>query len=297
MSVNEYDRRRTFGDGKTDSDDEIFKTTRIDVFDITEKTLSYGDRSQIFPTAKSRQADDPQQKYSEYALLIRRKIDKDDKPQQTLVEFQSSTLCACIRELLSDYPDLNLNATPIVFEKPYVALFHKRKEIREYMLDRRRTEKEKKHLNVLKDFMVKNLAEAEAIDTHMVQHGVITFQWLWLLFSPGDWILYRDQEYDECYRFFESYNRLNMYNEPEFVVKAWGWDYNGKLFGPSLREFVIPQFVGNRGIQQLDIVPTKFLGEEEWGRISKELVKRGHEWKRCARFSHFEYNGENSSDE
>ncbi|KAF2204160.1 P-loop containing nucleoside triphosphate hydrolase protein [Delitschia confertaspora ATCC 74209] len=293
MSVDEYNKRRTFEDGqnRVDDNDDVFKTTKIDSFDVTEKLLQYGDRSQIFPTAKSRQADNPEQKYAEYAILIRRKIDHEDRPRATTVEFQSAIICACIRELLKDYPDLNLNARPIVFERPYIALFHKRKEIREYIDHPDREDSQKTHLKVLKDFLNKNLAEAEAIDSSMVRYGLIRFEWLWLLFCPGDWVLFRDQEYEECYRFFGAFQRTNNYNEQEFVVKAWGWDHNGKLFGPNLREFIIPQFVGNRRIEQLHLFPTKFMDKSDWEGIAKRLVERGRIWKRCVSFSHLEYDG------
>jgi hypothetical protein len=96
---------------------------KVELVDITEKER-WGDRSVISLTSSRHQAKAEVERFSEYALVLRRYVDRDGDRVRISLEVRSSIIRVCLKENLQDYPYLNIHSTPIVIYAPYPPLFH-----------------------------------------------------------------------------------------------------------------------------------------------------------------------------
>jgi hypothetical protein len=301
MSLNDYNSERgttiseltastaTEGPGE-DPENKEPRTTRIELMDITEKDRPYGDRPLIIPTSSFNQAKDIDAKYREYALLLRRKINKDGDRLSTALEIWSPLVRAALREILADCSYLNLAACPIVIPQPYHALFHYRRELRAFAEGLVRTEEEKKHIAVLINFMQTNLSRIEREFDQYQPNGQITFGLLWTLFRPETTIVLQTDHFRECYRVHNCSDSV-VEGEIVFEISAWCWAYNGILFGPTQAKLHIKDFQGARNITDLNIYPLELLPEPKKKELVLDTTCRGRKWRTLVDRGHRQYTG------
>ena len=277
-----------------DSDKEVLKdpiTTKITLMDITERERPYGDRPSITPTSFFNQAKDIDKKYNEYALLLRRKVDKDSNRRGTDLEIWSAIIRGTLKTLLSDCTYLNLVACPIIIPQPYHALFHYRDEIRSHTADPSRREDEKRHLDVLIKFMDANLLKTEREYNRHILNDLTTFSLLWTIFRPETIVVFDTEMFKECYRVINCQEGVSPSGEPEFQISVWSWQYNGLSFGPSKSKLAISGFQGTKEITDLNVYPLDALAETERSSLMEELIYRGKKWRGLVDKSHKEYSG------
>jgi hypothetical protein len=259
---------------------------KVELVDITEKER-WGDRSVISLTSSRHQAKAEVERFSEYALVLRRYVDRDGDRVRISLEVRSSIIRVCLKENLQDYPYLNIHSTPIVIYAPYPPLFHYRKQIREYCNSPKRTEDEKTHLSLLVTFMSNNLHALEKESLRLLPSGMITFELLWTLFPPDGLIIAQRDHYNQCFA-VESCK-----TSPQFVsITARSWDYNGYRFGPAMKTFDIKQFSGPKAIEALEVHPIEFYSKSSTEELKASLSSRGNRWKEIVDVSHRAYNGE-----
>jgi hypothetical protein len=270
-----------------------FRTEKVELADITEKER-WGDRPIISLTSARHQAKAEIERFSEYALVLRRYVDQDGDRLKTALEVRSSIIRACLKENLQDYPYLNIHSTPIVIYAPYPPLFHYRKQIREYCDSPERTEDEKTHLSLLVTFMNNNLQALEKECFRLLPSGMITFELMWTLFPPDTLIIAQRDHYNQCFS-VDSYDFQTYLRDQEEVgaaIIARSWDYNGHRFGPALKTFEIKQFDGPKAIEALEVHPIEFYSKSSTEELKASLSSRGHRWKEIVDVSHRAYNGE-----
>lgn len=263
---------------------------RVEYMDITEKERSYGDRPIILPTSAFNQAKDVDKKYTDYALLLRRKVDKDGNRLGTALEIWSPIIRKALKENLAECSYLNLIACPIVIKQPYHVLFHYRSEIRLFATDPERTVEEKKHLELLTTFMDNNLFRFEREYDQCVPNRLTTFQLLWTLFRPETIVVLHTPNFKECYRVNQVGDDIKN-GELVFKISTWSWDYNGSLFGPTKSQHYIQQFEGVRSITELNAYPLWALPEDEREELENQLKIRGRKWRDFVDNSHKQYSG------
>jgi hypothetical protein len=270
------------------------ETPQIELVDITEKSKGHGDQPQIYLTSSLYQAKENRGTYDEFALLLRRKVDKEGDAVSTTLEVQSPVIRHALKEILASYSRLNLAARPIEIEKPYTALFHYRNELRQYVDSNDRTVEEKLHMDVLMKFMDLNIGPTEEMYEQMIPNGRITFDLLWTLFRPEDDIILQKDYFQECLRVIHCEEKTKG-NETIFQIEAWRWGFNGAQFGPTQEKIVISEFSSTRRITQLKIFPLKMMPEREREELCAFLIDRGHRWKECVNVGHRQYTGEGPS--
>jgi len=274
-------------------------TTRIELMDITEKERPYGDSPLIIPTSTFNQAKDVDAKYLDYALLLRRRVDKDgnkvDKnghQLETTLEIWSPIIRAALKDILLQCSYLNLAACPIEIPQPYHALFHYRKEIRAWAESPDRTEDEQKHIRLLTNFMKTNLAKVEREYEQHEPKGHVTFKLLWTLFRPETIIVLQTDHFKECYR-VDTCAEVLVLGEVCFEIQVWSWAFNGIKFGPTKSRLIIKGFQGARVITDMEIYPLCLLQSHERKKLEKTLTDRGRKWRTLLEKSHRHYTGEN----
>ncbi len=294
MSVAEYLRGRetqpnaTVNDSSTSSE---VPTRHIELIDITEKSRGYGDQPMLILTSSYLQAKDNLGKYDEYALILRRKVDKEGDETSTTLEVRSKVIRDALKSLLSSYGYLNLEACPIEIKKPYDALFHYRHEIREYAKAPERNTDDKRHLQILTKFMDTNLLATERLYTQMVPKGMIDFDHLWTLFRAEDIVVMQTDDFRQCYGVI-SCSKITIDGDVFFELHVWYWGYNGYKFGPVEEKLRILEFTIPRRITQLPFYPLALLGLQELSNHQKDFVRRGKLWKTMVDVGHMQYHGE-----
>ena len=266
------------------------ETPRVELVDITEKSKGYGDQSQVYLTDSLHQAKENQGTYDEYALLLRRKVDKDGDAISTALEIQSPVIRHALKQVLASYSYLNLEARPITIKQPYDALFHYRKELRQYAESDDRSVEEKLHMSVLSKFMELNLRDTEALYDQLIPNGKITFSLLWTLFRAEDDILLQRESFQECLRVIHCEQKTQD-DATFFEIESWRWGFNGAQFGPSMEKIRIPEFSSTRRITQLKSFPLKMMPDRERNALCEYLAERGHKWKGYVNISHKQYTG------
>ena len=149
----------------------------------------------------------------------------------------------------------------------------------------------------------------------------IRFEYLWLLFKPGDLIFtssaqrraYRvlhvtggraildigeqpplnNRNATQTLRSWEQHeDQASTYayskNTP-FVIDAFYIDFDGDGFGPVPRKFVIQEYIGEQPICTLPAFPARF--EENIQETEKMLTKRGRRFAKMAGVAHKKYSG------
>ena len=91
MSIAEYAAARHM-ETSVKSPQDRSKTVHVESVDVTEKARRYGDRAHLMLTGTSFQAKEDNGKYSDYALVLRRKVDSKGHAQSTTLEVRSEVL-------------------------------------------------------------------------------------------------------------------------------------------------------------------------------------------------------------
>jgi len=302
MSVAEYNLAYTSHDAlqaeRTEGEASQTDGIQLSIQDITEKKRASGDRPITTPTSSVAQAKDSDNDFSKYALLVRRKIDKDDKQEGTQLEIQSTVIQDALREVMPECAYLNLAAHPIIIQAPYYELFQYRKEIRAYAEHPDRSETQCSYLSLLIRFMSANLAKTEKIHSQYHPHWTSTYDILWTYFRPETFIVYQHEHYQELYRVRScQYKQDPKTEENFFELSVWSWGYNGKGFGPTTTALVLPEFQGARSLIEIECFPLECLPADEKSSIITRLIERGKIWRRIVRKTHQQYIGKSERPE
>jgi hypothetical protein len=265
--------------------------TRIECVDITERQKKYGEQPVVTLTSSFHTSKEDRGRYTDFAMLIRRKIDNEGDAISTEVEIRSPIIRKALQGILATYAFLNLASVPIVIVKPYSALFHYREEIRAYATAPERTPEEKRHMMILIEFLAKNIGKAEELYQQMNLKGMIRFDLLWTLFRAEDDIVSQTDYYKQIYRVVHCEQKTDKDDDTYFQIQAWRWGYNAGKFGPAQETLRIPEFSSTRRITQLSFFPVKCLSDEAQKKMHVELIQRGHQWRSLIRSAYRQYQG------
>ncbi|KAL3296081.1 TOB3 (member of AAA-ATPase family) [Colletotrichum asianum] len=135
-------------------------------------------------------------------------------------------------------------------------------------------EQVKRILTILRSIVKRELAGAFAVSKELISHGMITYDYLWTLFAPGE-LVYLNCRFDGD-RFFVLQGYTN--NTDPSKVELW-LNYvncNGDDFGVAVHSECIPRFRGTRPINSLRLYPAKY--HDEFHGLQKRLIERGRKF-------------------
>jgi len=285
MSVQAYNQARG-----TFTADQKGADIKVELLDITEKLPRWGDQSEILLTRKRHQAKEEDDRYKDYAIVLRRKLDYEDKPISTSLEIKSAIIRQGLKDVFGEYPFINLGSETVEIYRPYEPLFHFRSQLRAYAADVKRTGHEAKHWQVLTDFMEHNLQETERDHERLLPSGMISYKVLWTIFLPETVVIVHGDYFDECY-VVESFRYMDLNGKDEFQIVARSWDFNGARFGPKNTELTIPLFVGNQSITSLSVFPITYDPRAESEALETRLIGRGRMWRDILKITNCQYDG------
>ncbi|KAJ0314578.1 hypothetical protein Brms1b_006733 [Colletotrichum noveboracense] len=184
---------------------------------------------------------------------------------------------AATRKVLIDvfkpYDGIVHNLKYLAFLAPFHQFFWRWEAFEKAVADEE-DEQVKKILTILRSIVKRELAGAFAVSKELISHGMITYDYLWTLFAPGE-VIYSDCRFDGD-RFFVLEGHTN--NTDPSKVELWLNYVNcsGDDFGVAVQSEYIPRFRGTRPINSLRLYPAKY--HDEFDGVQKRLIERGRKF-------------------
>lgn len=269
-------------------DQVLLKTSptvsHVKIEDITETEDNYGNVVSTnitgnIPTVRSAGA-----RFTGSILLIRRRRNLSKEVVFVRLEIRSPIIQRVLEVICGDTSWLATGVNPIEIPKPYFALFHYRKELKQYHESPERSQQEKDHIGVLLGFMAREHRDYVLDYKRLRARKKITFPLLWLFFGPNEEVVIHEEHYTEC----GVVCSLSLDDDAGWEIITRGWDYNGSHFGPVDRIINVQNFEGTCDIETLQIYPLRYSSDPT---LRMRLIERGRLWKSLLNTQHRTYSG------
>ena len=236
-------------------------------------------------------AEDEESEFAEYAFLVRRKFDWENKYISTVIDIKSRQLRAVLAEVMKDCKSVSLEA-----EEPSVdpnLLFLYLEDLRKYykktLKSKIKTERKKKTIKKLEQqkavcktlvhFLDDDYADTKKTLYPLLAAGNITFELLWALFTPNDIAItscYGAWDEPRCFKVDYAMKYQTMTRGEWYCVEGKYMEYDGKGFGFGDFEVDVEAFKGPRKITSLSAYPLKY--HKDPAGIKKQIIARGEKF-------------------
>lgn len=236
-------------------------------------------------------AEDDDSEFSEYAFLVRRCFDWENKYSRTEVDIKSKQLRAVLAEVMKDCKSVSLEA-----EEPVVdpnTLFLYLESLRTYykktLKATIKAEKKKKAIKKLEKqralcktlvkYLDDDYADIKKTLYPLLAAGNITFELLWALYCPNDIAVtscYGAWEEPRCFKIDYAIKNCTMMRGEWYCVEGTYMEYDGKNFGLGNFEANVEGFKGPRKITSLSCYPLKYHKDPE--SVKNQIIERGKQF-------------------
>ena len=229
------------------------------------------------------------------ALVLTRFYDRDKELEYTELEIRSPHINAAIREVINEYPGINLHARKIVIRDLPKCFFHYRNELQAYgtTLDDPITVQ---HIVFALQYMIQVLQRElvsyyTLIDSPYTAPG-LEFVNLWMAFRPGSLIYTQTNKIDRVLR-LRTMDRCAC-TKPDCYRSKWVLcldriNYNGTDFGLEQSYLHIRPFDGYKRLEDLHCFPLDYHFNKH--KIVTSLVARGRKFISLRGAHHRYYDG------
>ncbi|RSL44966.1 hypothetical protein CEP54_014468 [Fusarium duplospermum] len=208
-----------------------------------------------------RQEHERRGRFSEYSLLLRRKMDvKSNARPKLQLEIQSDTLRRGFALIAQNMTTIRLSHDPIIIPEPFMEVYHCREKIQQA-------------LKVEENDILR--AELQLL---FITNGYIEFEWLWAIFPPGELVVIENVSASDVPIQWWAVIKAFEFRTLDSGVQVWALTvfhtgFNGLRLGRTETELTFPAFSNNIGITRLPAYPLKFCNEEI--RVKQEAIRRG----------------------
>ncbi|KAK5121601.1 hypothetical protein LTR85_004773 [Meristemomyces frigidus] len=233
-------------------------------------------------------AEDDETEFAEYAFLVRRCFNWENKYTETVVDIKSKQLRAVLAEVMKDCKSVSLEA-----EEPTIdpnILFLYLEELRTYYKKTVKTkikaekkrkaikklEQQKSLCKTLVSFIDEDYADTKKTLYPLLEAGNITFDLMWALFKPNEIAItscYGAWDEARCFKVDYATKCCSMQRGEWYCIEGKYLEYDGKGFGYGDFEVDVEGFKGPRKITSLTTYPLKYHKDAEGMR--KKIVERG----------------------
>ena len=200
--------------------------------------------------------------------------------------------------MITYFPKQTLIGRDITFHEPYQPLFHYYAELEAYKNRHPSTHSEEyqqecnEHIDILLNYLSKTCGVGELVEAELERHRrdppVCTFEYLWLLFKPGE-ICYgglADLQQISAYVTFGVSGGIIRGVPERYVISNWNISFDGWEVGQEMFENVIQPFDGEKEIRSFDFYfPAKYHQETpenlaKYGGVClrDRLIAKGKRW-------------------
>ncbi|KAK3698941.1 hypothetical protein LTR37_016728 [Vermiconidia calcicola] len=233
-------------------------------------------------------AEDDDSEFAEYAFLVRRTFDWENKYRDTVVDIKSKQLRDALAVVMKDCKSVSLEA-----EEPTIdpnVLFLYLEELRTYYKKTMKTkikaekkrklakklEQQRSLLKTLVKYIDEDYADTKKTLYPLLKAGNITFELLWALFKPNDVAVtacYGSWDEPRCFKVDYANKCASMTRGEWYCVEGRYLEYDGKDFGFGDFEVDVEGFKGPRKITSLATYPLKYHQDPD--RVKKQIIERG----------------------
>ena len=226
--------------------------------------------------------------FAEYAFLVRRRFDWENKYLFTVVDIKSKHLRSALAEVMKDCKSVSLEA-----EEPTIdpnTLFLYLEELRKYYKktlpkqikkakkkdERKKLEQQRKMCKLLVKYIDEDFADTKKTLYPLLEAGNITFDLLWALFKPNEIAItscYGSWEEPRCFKVDYANKFSTLARGEYYCIEGSYMEYDGKNFGMGDFEVEIDGFKGPRKINSLATYPLKYHKDEAG--VKKQILERG----------------------
>ncbi|KAK5936536.1 hypothetical protein PMZ80_011223 [Knufia obscura] len=233
------------------------------------------------------QSDPKTDQWDQYVFNVRRQFDTSARYLATFVDIKSKHLRDCLKEVMGEIKGVSLVAEKPAVDPNMLFLYleeirgmQERQEAQSKALDNKKKRKTAKlnsqHLKLLVDYLDKDYAQTKEALYPMLEHGTITFEYLWALFKPNEILYsstYGDDEEPRAFKTVYSRENASMMRGKWYSIEARYLEYDGKNFGMATVNAEIHAFTGSRKISSLSCYPIRYHNNPD--KAKQELIDRG----------------------
>lgn len=225
-----------------------------------------------------------------FAILIRNKKSHQDRGkamQVSSIVVQSPLLKAVLENVFEGYEGITAGLKHVTFVRPFEPFFYRWDRFKE-VVENEHDETTRSHLQLLYTVMSVELEETVSTYHDLLNHNVVTFDYLWTLFKPGDVLLCKMGGKDmmvklQSSEYSGSAACRGFYLDSKYV------DWSGFGFGYASHTISIQPFQGTKPITQLEAYPATFNPHFE--DIKHQLVSRGKRFETLQGYHYKAYDG------
>jgi len=218
--------------------------------------------------------------YSNHALVHRRTFNKAHEIADAEVEINSPQILKAFETVVKYYPAYPMHFNePITVKQPYMLLSHHWTELEEYR-NNATDNVVRKHLNILLDFMERELRKDRKKYERLVDVGHISFALLWNIYKPGSLVISKPPEDPTQTRIY----RLMKVEYDDDMCGRYIWlhmsccEYDGDITGRyDASHYIRENVVGKAtAITKLPFYPLEYADKPE--EITQSLTLRGQRY-------------------
>ena len=211
----------------------------------------------------------------QHALLVRNKKCKGRKPFTIhSIDIQSPLLKRPLEYVFDNYPGITPGLARLSFAPPFEAFYYRWDRLQKISEDNQNNDQETlDHIQLLKKVLLEELQETFDRHNDLISHGVITFDFLWTLFQPGDLILTIEKGQNRLEKVQCSEYGTFRDGRPSFNISGYHVNCDGKRFGYEFLQVSLKSFAGTKPITELEAYPLSFHASAE--KLQERLIQRG----------------------
>ncbi|KAF2197621.1 P-loop containing nucleoside triphosphate hydrolase protein [Delitschia confertaspora ATCC 74209] len=220
-----------------------------------------------------------------YALIVRNKKSHGTGKAMVVstIIIQSPLLKPLLEDVFEGYEGITAGLKKVSFTKPFAPFFYRWGRFQK-AVEEEKDATVRAHAQLLYDILLKEIDENITTYHDLLSHGVITYNYLWTLFKPGDVLSCKLDGEDMMMKLQNS-----DYDSGGFSLYAKYVDYNGSFFGYASMKYTIHPFEGTRPIADLEAYPMQF--NPDAAAIESMLMERGKRFESLQGYHYKAYSG------
>ncbi|KAI0854881.1 P-loop containing nucleoside triphosphate hydrolase protein [Xylaria cubensis] len=246
-----------------------------------------------YPSNTTRESTEQESDVRRYAIVCRVKLAHEDSKEPLELHsiiIQSPLLKSILGDIFIGYPGITTTLKEVKFRRPFWEFFYGWKSLTEAQARYEPDSEEHKHIHKLLDTLTSQLGSIHNVARDLIQNGVITYDFLWVLFAPGTQVYSHLFDQDcilEVKRTYYYKGQLLTRNTYDVRCKYVEWD--GENFGWKTKLIEIPEFCGTKSIQELEVYP--IMHHRSADDIRSNLLARGRKFLSLGGWHHKAYAG------
>ncbi|PLN84344.1 P-loop containing nucleoside triphosphate hydrolase protein [Aspergillus taichungensis] len=225
------------------------------------------------------------------AVIVRNAKSEDSrrKFEAHSIIIQSEWLQSILHQnVFKNYPGVTCEMRRLIFSSPFEPFVHRWLELQKLQRRDDLDEITRGHVDLLHDTLARELGDTRIAYEDCIANGVITWEYLWILFEPGTVVV---AQLGGALVALETHS--TEYGEhkgtPIFMITCEGIDWSGTDFGRERRVLPVPKFSGTRKIDALLVYPLRY--HKAPTETKAYLTKRGTKFEELAGYHYMEYSG------